>query len=462
MKTLNRGCPVENPSEMSDSLNSFLFSTPEMTRVFSPEQQLRAMMRFELALTCALEKHGLAEAGSGSAVESLVDAGFVDLNSLQREAKRAGNIAIPFVRQLTAAVEARSERSSRAIHLGATSQDLLDTALVLEMRDGIGLLNESIDRLDRALAKQVRAHRDTAMAGRTWLQPGPPTTLGLKLAGALAALRRHRERIRAAAQRVLVLQFGGAVGTLAALGASGGYVSAELAHSLELREPELPWHTQRDRLTEIVQVFAGLTGSLAKLARDIALLMQAEVSEASEGHGDERGGSSTMPHKHNPVACAAVIAVHARMPGLAATMLHAMPQEHERGLGLWQAEWETVPEVFRLTAAALASSIEIAETLQADPVRMRANFEALLGATLSEAVSTALAPKIGRSAAHDLLRAATSRARDERRHLGDVLKELPEVTAHLSNDEIDRLMEPHAYLGSAGRLVARLLGETDA
>jgi 3-carboxy-cis,cis-muconate cycloisomerase len=330
------------------------------------------------------------------------------------------------------------------------------------MREAVALLNDAITRLDAALEKQVRTHRDTILTGRTWLQPGPPTTLGLKLAGTLAALRRSRNRIQAAAQRALVLQFGGAVGTLAALGPGGGAVSAEVARALDLPEPILPWHTQRDNLVEIVQALATLSGSLAKFARDVALLMQAEVGEAAEATGDARGGSSTMPHKHNPVACAAVIAAHAKMPGLVVTMLHAMPQEHERGLGLWQAEWDTVPEAFRLAASALACSIDIAEGLSVDAARMQANFDALLGITMSEAASAALAPKIGRAAAHDLLRAATSRATQEQRHLRDILNHSPEITAHLSSEEIDRLMDPRAWLGSAQRFIDRVLGEPNA
>lgn len=419
------------------------------------------MMRFEWALACSLEKHGLAEPGSGVMVESLLDAGFVDLDQLQHEAKDTGNVAIPFVKQLTAAVKTRDERAWRAIHLGATSQDVLDTALVLQMRKAVNLLNQAMENLDRALVEKVRAHHETLITGRTWLQAGPPTTLGRKLAGTLAALRRHSERIRSAAHRALVLQFGGAVGTLAALGASAGAVTGELARILDLPEPELPWHTQRDRFAEMVEVLALLTGTLAKFARDMALLMQTEVGEASEGGSGGRGGSSTMPQKRNPVGCAAVIAAHARMPGLVTTMLNAMPQEHERGLGLWQAEWDTVPEAFRLTAAALAYSIEIAEALETNAARMQANFDALLGVTLAEAVSAALAPKIGRSAAHEFLREATTRAMDERRHLGDVLKQMPEVTAHLNGEEIDRLMEPRAYLGCAERFVARVLGDAD-
>ncbi len=211
----------------------------------------------------------------------------------------------------------------------------------------------------------------------------------------------------------------------------------------------------------MVQVLAILTGTLGKFARDIALLMQAEVGEAFEAREEGRGGSSTMPHKQNPVACAAVMAAHARMPGLASTMLLAMPQEHERGLGLWQAEWETVPNAFRLTAAALAYSSEIAQGLQVDAARMKSNMDGLLGLPLSEAVSAALAPKVGRSAAHDLLRKATQRAAQEKRNLADVLKQLPEVTAHLSDEEIDRLLDPRAYLGSAQRFIARVLGEAD-
>ena len=447
---------------MSDGLNSFLFSTPDMTHVFSKAEQLRAMMRFEWALTRSLEKHGLAETGSSAVLESMLDAGFLNVQSLERNAHAAGNIAIPFVRQLTAEVKARSEKASRTIHLGATSQDVLDSVLVLQIRQAIHLLMKGLDQLERALLAQVRAHRHTVLMGRTWLQAGPPTTLGLKLAGTVAAVRRDRDRMLAAAERTLVLQFGGAVGTLAALGTAGGSVAAELANILDLPEAECPWHTQRDRPVEMVQVLAILTGTLAKFAKDVALLMQPEVGEASEAREEDRGGSSTMPHKHNPVACAAVIAAHARMPGLAATMLHLMPQEHERGLGLWQAEWETVPEAFRLTAAALKYSIEIVEGLEVDAARMQSNLGALHGMPLSEAVNAALAPKVGRATAHELLRTATQCATEEKRDLGEILKRLPEVTAHLDDAEVDRLLAPHAYLGSAQRFIARVLGEADA
>jgi 3-carboxy-cis,cis-muconate cycloisomerase len=445
-----------------DGMNSFLFSTAEMTRVFSRAEQLRAMTRFEWALSCALESSGRAEAGSGAVLEELRSADFIDMDALVREARDAGNIAIPFVQQLTAAVMARSEAAARSVHLGATSQDVLDTALVLQMRKALKLLEAALTRLDAALLEQVRRHRDTAMQGRTWLQPGPPTTLGLKLAGTLAALRRDRERIHAEAERALVLEFGGAVGTLASLGAAGGAVSTELARVLELTEPALPWHTQRDNLAAMVQVLGLLTGTLAKLGQDVALLMQAEVGEASEGGGEGRGGSSTMPHKHNPVASAALIAIHTRMPGLAATMLNAMAQEHERGLGLWQAEWDTVPEAFRLASASVAYAIELAEGLKVDAGRMQANMDTLLGLPLAEAVSAALAPRIGRAAAYDLLRKGSNRAVAEHQRLAGVLKQMPEVKAHLSDAEIDELLDGHNYLGSAERFIARVVGDEDA
>jgi 3-carboxy-cis,cis-muconate cycloisomerase len=446
----------------SSGLTSFLFSTAEMTSVFSPQAQLRALTRFEWALSCALEADGRAEPGSGAVLERFLGAEFVDVEGLLREARDAGNIAIPFLRQLTAAVKEVSEGAARSLHLGATSQDVLDTALVLQIREGLHLLEDALARLEAALLEQVGRHRDAVMLGRTWLQAGPPVTFGLKLAGVLTALRRDRQRIREEAVRVLVLQFGGAVGTLASLGSAGGSIAANLAQLLELAEPEMPWHAQRDNLVAIVQVLAVLTGTLAKLGRDVALLMQSEVGEVFEGGSDGRGGSSTMPHKHNPVGSAALVAIHAKMPELVATMLHAMPQEHERGLGLWQAEWDAVPEAFRLASSSIGYATEILDGLKVDVGQMRANLEATRGLPLAEAVSGVLAPKIGRAAAHEVLRRAVDRAGTEGLHLSEVLQQMPEVQAHLSGAEVDALLDASNYLGSAQRYIARAVGDDDA
>ena len=335
---------------------------------------------------------------------------------------------------------------------------MLDTALVLQMRQALPLILHAVDQSDTALTRQVRAHAETVMTGRTWLQPGPPTTLGLKLAGSLVALRRHHARLLAASERALVLQFGGAVGTLSALGDAGPEVASKLAHLLNLNEPDLPWHTQRDNLVEMGEVLALLCGTLGKFAKDISLLMQAEVAEVAEPAIEGRGISSTMPQKRNPVACASVLASAARAPGLVATLLGAMPQEHERGLGLWQAEWDTLPELFKLTSVALARSVEIAEGLRVDAEKMESNLEKTLGLSQAEAVSVALAQALGREAAHQLLCAATRQAANSGQHLSSVLKAMPEVTMHLSAAEIDRLLDPREYLGSAQRFIRRVLG----
>jgi 3-carboxy-cis,cis-muconate cycloisomerase len=212
----------------------------------------------------------------------------------------------------------------------------------------------------------------------------------------------------------------------------------------------------------MVQVLAILTGTLAKFGRDVALLMQAEVGEVSEAIDEGRGGSSTMPHKHNPVASAALISIHAKMPGLVVTMLNAMPQEHERGLGMWQAEWDTMPEAFRLTSASVAYAIELTEGLKVDAKRMQANLEAGLGLSLAEAVSVALAPKIGRVDAHDLLRKAVDQAMNEGRHLSGVLKQMPEVKKHLNDAEIDELLDARNYLGSSQVFIEHVIGDDDA
>jgi len=445
----------------TDSIAS-LFSTPDMDEIFSLPRQLQYMMRFEWALAAALEANGIAQAGAAAAIEPLLDAKYVDLDRLLAEARQAGNIAIPFVRQLTEAVRRRDEKAARHIHFGATSQDVLDTALVLTLRDAGVLIRSSLAALDTSLARLAREHANTIMTGRTWLQAGPPITLGLKVAGWLAALRRHRQRLAAAEERALVLEFGGAVGTLAALGERGPVVSRVLAEKLELKEPKLPWHTHRDNLVELAACLGLLVGTLGKIARDVSLLMQSEVAEVAEPAGEERGGSSTMPHKRNPVACAAILAAAARVPALVSTILGAMTQEHERGLGNWQAEWEVLPEIYRLSSGALARAVEIANGLKADPKRMLANLESTRGLAMSEAVSAALAARLGRAQAHELLEQASRRAIEEKRHLRHVLLEMSEVREHLSEAELDRLLEPTNYLGSAHHFIRRVLGDGNA
>ena len=439
-----------------------LFSTQEVDRVFGLPCQLQCMALIEWALLAALEDHGFAAPGAADVLESLVDASFVDSQLLLEEAQLAGNLAIPFVRQLTAAVARRNPSAAASVHLGATSQDVLDTALVLQMREAIEILRRDLSSLEAHLLAQVRMHAGTLLAGRTWMQQAPPVTLGLRLAGVVEALRRHRQRIDAAAGRALVLQFGGAVGTLAALGDKGTAVSAALARKLDLPEPRLPWHTHRDNLVEVAAALGLLVGTLGKFARDIALSMQTEVAEVLEPAAEGRGASSTMPHKRNPVGSAIILAAATRLPPLVSTLLAAMQQEQERGLGGWQAEWEVIPEVFRLTAAALARAKELASGMEIRSERMLANLQSTGGLAMSEAVSVALTDRLGRQEAHALLERASQQAVMQHRSLREVLVAIPEVREVLREEEIDRLLDPRHYLGSTQRFIARVLGEPDA
>jgi 3-carboxy-cis,cis-muconate cycloisomerase len=318
-------------------------------------------------------------------------------------------------------------------------------------------LEEDLRRLSDALAVLAGRHARTPMIGRTLMQQAVPVTFGLKAAGWLSAVERSRKRIADAGAAARVLQFGGAAGTLASLGDRSLDVAKELAKALDLDLPELPWHTQRDRPVDLAAALGLMVGTLGKIARDISLLMQTEVGEAFEPAGHGRGDSSTMPHKHNPIGCAVVLAAAIRVPQLVATLLAAMPQEHERGLGGWHAEWETMPEVFRLAAGALRHTTDITAGLTIDAKRMGENLDATDGLVMAEAIMMALGDRIGRLEAHHLVEAACGRAVAEGRHLRDVLAQDPAVTAHLSPEALDRLFAPDSYLGVAERFVQRVL-----
>jgi 3-carboxy-cis,cis-muconate cycloisomerase len=289
------------------------------------------------------------------------------------------------------------------------------------------------------------------------MQQAAPVTFGLKAAGWLSAIERHRQRLKELCTRTLVLQFGGAVGTLATLGNRGLDVAATLAEQLKLSLPDIPWHTQRDRVAEVATTLGLLVGSLGKIARDVALAMQTEIAEASEPAAPGRGGSSTLPHKRNPVSAAVVLAAAAKVPALVSVMLAAMVQEQERGLGNWQAEWETLPEICMLAAGALGHMTQVMEGLEIDAGRMRENLDATRGLIMSEAVSSALAAKLGRQAAHELVEAACRRAVEQGKSLREVLEQDTKLAAHLSTAELDRLFDPKNYLGVSGQLVERVL-----
>lgn len=436
-----------------------LFGSAEMDRVFSDSARLQRMLDFEAALAAAEARAGIIPQAALSAIAAACRTEQFDLEDLSRRAAAAGNLAIPMVKQLTAAVERKDDDAARYVHWGATSQDAIDTGLALQVRDALDLIESGIDCSCRGLVKLVEQHRRTPMVARTWMMQAVPTLFGLKLAGWLDVLLRHRNRLQELHARVLVLQFGGAAGTLATLGDKGLAVAEILAEQLQLKLPALPWHSHRDRIAELAGTLALLTGSLGKIARDVSLLVQTEVGELAEPAGEGRGGSSTMPHKRNPVACAAILAAATRVPGLASSLLAALPQEHERGLGGWQSEWEVVPEIFRITAGALARTVELIDGLEVHPEAMAHNLDATRGLIFAEAVMMALAVYVGKAEAHRITEAASNRALSSGQHLREVLNVDGEVTAHLNREQIQGLFDPRKYTGVASQFIERVLAE---
>ena len=439
-----------------------VFGSEAVDAIFTDNVRLQRMLDFEAALARAEAQLDIIPKSAAAPIASQCRADLFDPKSLAQAAVKSGNLAIPMVRQLTELVGKHDKEAMRYVHWGATSQDAIDTGLVLQLRDGFDAIAADLNRLCDALAQLAFTHRTTVLPARTWLQQAVPTTFGLKAAGWLDAMTRHRTRLQELRGRVLVLQFGGAAGTLASLGQRGLDVAKVLANELKLDLPNLPWHAHRDRLAEVATFLALLTGTLGKIARDLALQMQTEIAEVSEPAGEGRGGSSTMPHKRNPVACAVVLSAATRAPALAATMLTAMSQEHERGLGGWHAEWETLPELFRLSAGALHRMLEISVGLEVDANRMLQNLEITHGLIYAEAVTMVLGKQIGKAAAHQLMESASRKAIEKKMHLREVLSADAEVSSRLTAAELEKLFDPQNYTGMASQFVDRAIAADKA
>jgi 3-carboxy-cis,cis-muconate cycloisomerase len=437
-----------------------LFRSQAVEKVFSNRATLQAMLDFEAALARAEARAGFIPASAAPAIEAKCRAELYDMTVLARAAASAGNLAIPLVKQLTMLIAKKEKDAARYVHWGATSQDTIDTGRVLQLRQALTLISSELDLFAVMLGELVHKNRTTLVVARTWMQQALPTTFGLKAAGWLDAIDRHRTRLAETQERCLVLQFGGAVGTMAALGARGLDVAGNLAKELQLPLPELPWHSHRDRMAEIATTLGLCCGTLGKIARDISLHTQTEVGEVFEPSADGRGGSSTMPHKRNPVTCAVVVSAAARVPPLVSTMLAAMVQEQERGLGGWHAEWETLPEIVRLTAGALHHLTTTVSELEIDPERMRQNLDVTHGLIFAEAVTMALAEKMPRSDAHELVQLACKRAQTTRRDLRSVLAQDAIIKTNLSEAELDRLFTPANYLGVADQFIDRVLASS--
>ena len=448
---------------MSERPNNQLFdayfTSRDMREIFSDRGRVQGMLDFEAGLARAEARVGVIPKEAVAPIEAACDAWLYDFEQLGEAIASAGNSAIPLVKMLGRQIAAGDAGAERHVHLGATSQDVMDTGLILQLRDALDLIEGDLSALANALAEQAQTHALTPLAGRTWLQHATPVTLGMKIASWLGAVTRSRERLQQLKPRLLVLQFGGASGTLAALGDKALAVATALAEELELELPEQPWHTQRDRLVEFGAVLGLVAGTLGKVGRDISLLMQTEAAEVFEPSAPGKGGSSTMPHKRNPVGAAVLIGAATRVPGLLSILFAAMPQEHERSLGLWHAEWETLPEICCLVSGALQQALMIARGMEVGSERMLRNLDLTQGLVLAEAVSIVLAQRLGRDAAHHLLEQCCKRAVAEKRHLRAVLGDEPKVTAELSSAELDRLLDPANYLGQAQTWVERALAE---
>jgi 3-carboxy-cis,cis-muconate cycloisomerase len=438
-----------------------MFSSAAMRAACDDATTLQHMLDFEAALARAEAVVGVIPASAVGPIANACKAELFDLGKLAEAATRSGNLAIPLVKTLTAEVARADADAARYVHWGATSQDVIDTASMLGLRTAIDALLQDIDRAIAGFAGLARKHRDTAMVARTWLQHALPMPFGLKLAEYAAALHRSRTRLKRLRSEGLALQFGGAAGTLAALGDQGLAVAEKLAAELKLPLPDAPWHTHRDRIADAASVLAILTGTCGKIARDVSLMMQTDVAEAFEPSGEGRGGSSTMPHKRNPVAAATALAAASMAPNLAATIFAAQVQDHERSAGPWHAEWPTLPSLLLVTSGALAAIVDIAEGLEVDALRMRVNLDASHGLIMAEAATFALAEKIGKSDAHHLVEAAVKKAVAGKQHLREVLTSDPKITAHLNADKLAKLFEPMAYQGASQALIDRLLKSLD-
>ena len=422
-----------------------VFGSDAMRAIMEERAYLARMLDVEAALARAQARLGLIPA---EAAKSITDAAQVDRLDMAALAKATANMGFPtvgLVKQLSALAGAEAGRWT---HWGATTQDILDSALVLQLRDAIALFTTDLDRLIAALASLARQHRATVMAGRTHAQQALPITFGYKVALWLDPLVTMRERLVQLRPRVLRLQFGGAVGTLASLGADGRRVAAELAQELDLALPAIPWHVARDGIAELGCWCGMLAGTLAKPATDVMWLMQSEVGEVSEPAAPGKGGSSTMPQKRNPIGCEYVIAqarsAQAQLPAL----LGAMAHEHERGAGPMQIEHLALGQILLLTHGALNTLLPIAEGLEVDAARMRRNLDAGGGLIMSEAVMMGLAPTLGRGTAHEVVHHACDVALAEGVTLAAALGREARVTAALDQAGIARLTDPAAYLGS--------------
>ena len=431
-----------------------IFSTEAMRRVFSDENRVQKYLDFEAALARAQARLGIIPREAAEEIVHHCNVGEIDFVKLERETARIGYPVLPVVQQLVALCR---DGLGEWCHWGATTQDVTDTATVLQIREALTLVEADIDAIADALAGLARKHRDTPMAGRSNLQQAVPITFGYKMATVLAAFERHKQRLRELRARVLVGEFGGAAGTLASLGNRGLEVQAELMKELGLGIPAIAWHTVRDTIAEAGCFLGLVAGTCGKIAFDVKLMMQTEVEELYEPFHEGRGSSSTMPQKRNPISSVYITALNSVVRQQVAALLDAMVEDHERATGPWEIEWIVLPEIFCLTAGALSQTLFVLTGLQVDAKKMRANLDLTKGLIVSEAVMMGLGPYLGRQYAHDLVYDICRKVIATGRPLVDLLAENEEVSKHLDRGALVKLCDPANYLGEAGAMVDRVL-----
>ena len=442
-------------------LYASLFYQDDVTEIFSDQSLISYMIQAEVALAKAQAQVGVIPQSAADSIEAIAQTALaeIDFSALATATGLAGNIAIPFVKQLTAIVKQHDEDAARYVHWGATSQDILDTACILQCRDALQWVERSVQQNYQTALAQAQVYRDQVMIGRTWLQQALPITLGHKFARWASAFKRDLDRIQAMKARVLVVQLGGAVGSLASLLDQGSAVVEAFAQQLQLSAPSCTWHGERDRIVEIASVLGMIVGTTGKMARDWSLMMQTEIAEVFEPTAKGRGGSSTMPHKRNPVAAASILAAANRVPVLMASLYQSMVQEHERSLGAWHAEWLALPEIFQLCAGALSRTLDVLQGMEVNTENMQRNLECTQGLIMAEAVMMALAPKLGRLNAHHVVEAACKTAVAEQKHLKDVISELDDIKNNFSTAEISAIFKPESYLGNIQAQIDAVLQE---
>lgn len=439
------------------NLYDHLFYSKEINTLLTDEAHVAAMLRFEAALAKAQAQEGLIPAAAARAIEAQCRVEFIDMGKLKTEIPLGGNACIPLVKQLITLVKGTDTEGAKYVHFGATSQDVIDSAIILQAKKAIQSIDFQLETLIWQLSQLAESHRHTVMIGRSFMQHARPITFGFKVTTWLDGILRTKKKLERLLAEGFTLQLGGAVGNLSAMGNKGWAVADAMGHILDLNVPSIPFHTQRDRFVDIASTLGILTGNLGKIATDISLLMQTEIGEVFEPSAKGKGGSSTMPHKRNPVSCIAILSNAQRVPSLVATMLSNMLQDHERATGTWHAEWETLTSIIQLAGGALQQALVLTDGLEVDAEKMRHNLDVTKGLIYAENIAFALADSIGKNEAHELVEKWCKAATTEGLHLKDFIAPKKEIQAHFNQHQIDALFNPKNSIGLCDLMIDNVL-----